>query len=58
MIRTSGWELSLEAGANVLNKYYFTNLNGNSPASDPAQTQVGYVGSPREVEITLRRKFK
>jgi iron complex outermembrane recepter protein len=51
------WELSLE-GTNVLNKYYFTNMNGNSAASDPAQTQIGYVGSPREVEITLRRSFK
>jgi iron complex outermembrane receptor protein len=50
------WELSFE-GANLLGKYYFTNMAGNSPASDPAQTQVAYLGPPREFEITLRRNL-
>jgi iron complex outermembrane receptor protein len=55
--RDDRWELSFE-GTNILNKYYFTNMNGNSVASDPAQTQVGYVGPPREVEIMLKRNLK
>ena len=50
------WELSFE-GTNLLNKYYFNTLIGNSPASDASQTQVGYVGPPRELEITLRRNL-
>lgn len=50
------WELSFE-GTNLLDKYYFTNMVGNCPAGDPAQTQVAYVGSPRMFEITLRRNL-
>jgi iron complex outermembrane recepter protein len=54
--RDDRWELAFE-GTNLLNKYYFTNVAGNSPASDPGQTQVAYVGPPREFEITLRRNL-
>ncbi|MGC1459207.1 MAG: TonB-dependent receptor [Steroidobacteraceae bacterium] len=50
------WEFSL-AATNLFDKYYFTSLNGNSIASDPAQTQVAYVGAPREWQITLRRNL-
>jgi iron complex outermembrane recepter protein len=55
--RDDAWELSLEA-TNLFNKYYFTNLNGNSPASDPAQTQTAYLGRPRELQMSLRRNFR
>ena len=55
--RDDTWELSLEE-TNLFNKYYFTNLNGNSPASDPAQTQTAYLGRPREIQISLRRNLK
>jgi iron complex outermembrane recepter protein len=50
------WELSFE-GTNLMGKYYFTNMAGNSAASDPAQTQVAYLGPPREFAVTLRRNL-
>jgi iron complex outermembrane receptor protein len=55
--KDDAWEVSLEA-TNLFDKYYFTNLNGNSVASDPAQTQTAYLGRPREIQISLRRNLR
>jgi iron complex outermembrane recepter protein len=50
------WELALQ-GTNIFDKYYFVNLNGNVPASNPSNTQTGYPGTPREFAVTLKRRF-
>ena len=50
------WELALQA-SNVFNKYYFVNMAGGNLASDPAQTQTGFLAPPREYAIILRRNL-